>query len=99
MAGTLGGNGPLREDCRAPEGGGGPEIRAARRSAVRQRTDPSRHRAEQDSERSGGQVAVDGRLRRAVRAWLRLSWPADRVEGRSRTRTEEARDVHRRFPA
>ena len=43
------------------------------------------------------QVAIDGRLRRAVRARIRLSRAADRAAGGPRARREEARDVGRRF--
>ena len=41
---------------------------------------------------------IDGRLRRAVRPRLRLPRPADRAEGRSRARPEEARHVDGRHP-
>ena len=78
---------------------GRPEVRAARRAAVRERPDPPRHRDEQDPQGSRGQVADDDGLRRAVRARLRLPRPADRIEGRSRARPEEARHVDCRVPA
>ena len=74
------------------------EVRPPRRPAVRQRPDPPRHGAQQDPQGPRRQVADDGRLRRAVRAGLRLPRPADRAEGRSRARAEEARHVGRRHP-
>ena len=58
-------DGPLREDSRARAGRA--EVRAARRSAVRQRQHPHGHGAEQDPQGARRQVALDGRLRRAVR--------------------------------
>ncbi len=73
------------------------EVRAARRPAVRQRQHPHGHGAEQDSQGAGRQIAVDGRVRRAVPRRLRLPRPADRAEGRSRARAEEARHVGRRL--
>ena len=74
------------------------EVRLPRRPAVRERPDPPRHGAQQDPQGHRRQVADDGGLRRAVRAGLRLPRPADRAEGRSRARAEEARDVDRRHP-
>ena len=62
----VGGDGPLREDSGATRKGR-TEVRAARRSAVRQRQDPPRHGAEQDPEGLRREVAFDGRVRRAVR--------------------------------
>ena len=73
------------------------QVRAARRPAVRQRQHPHGHGAQQDPEGFRRQVAIDGRLRRAVRARIRLSRPADRAAGGPRARPEEARDVGRRF--
>ena len=73
------------------------EVRAARRPAVRQRQHPHGHGAQQDPQGPRRQVALDGRLRRAVRRRLRLPRPADRAEGRSRARAEEARHVGRRL--
>src|SRR6476660_411376 len=61
---TLGGDGPLRKDSGAPPGGA--EVRPARRAAVRERSDPSRHGAQQDPEGLRREVALDGRLRRAL---------------------------------
>ena len=76
---------------RAPRGPA--EVRPARRPAVRERADPPRHGAEQDPQGHRRQVADDGGIRRAVRAGLRLPRTADRAEGRSRARAEEARHV------
>ena len=56
------------------------------------------HRAQQDPQGLRGQVASDGRVRRAVRARLGLPRPADRAEGRPRARSEEARTERRRLP-
>ncbi len=92
---ALGRDGPLRKDSRAPQGRA--EVRAARRSAVRERQHPHGHGAQQGPEGARRQVALDGRLRRAVRRRLRLPRPADRAEGGPRARAEEARDVGRRF--
>ena len=61
-------------------------VRAARRTAVRQRPDPHRPRAQQDPEGPRRQVAVDGGLRRAVRPGLGLPRPADRAERREGAR-------------
>ena len=83
--------GKIRE---APEGCA--EVCPARRPAVYQRPHPHGHGAQQDSEGSGGQVAVDGRLRRAVRRRLRLPRPADRAEGRQGAGAQEARHERRR---
>ena len=66
------------------------EVRPARRPAVRQRQHPHRHGAQQDPEGPRGQVAVDGRLRRAVRRRLRLPRPADRAAGRPRARARRS---------
>ena len=80
---------------RAPRRGA--EIRPARRPAVRQRQHPHGHGAQQDPEGVRRQIAVDGRLRRALRGRLRLPRAADRAEGGSRARPEEARHVGGRF--
>ena len=74
------------------------QVRPARRAALRQRPDPPRHGAEQDPEGSGREVAVDGRIRRAVCPGLRLPRAADRAQGGSRTGPEKARAVGRRLP-
>ena len=92
----LGGDGSVREDSREPRGRA--EVRPPRRPALRQRPDPPRHGAEQDPQGLRREVAVDGGLRRALRAGLRLPRPADRAEGRPRARPEEARDERRRLP-
>ena len=92
---ALGRPGSLRADSRAPQGRA--EVRAARRSALRQRQHPHGHGDEQDPEGSRRQVALHGRLRCAVRRRLRLPRPADRAESRSRARAQEARDVGRRL--
>ena len=65
---------------------GPPEVRAARRPAVRQRPDPHGPRGQQDPEGHDRQGAPAGRLRRALRAGLGLPRPADR-ERRSRRST------------
>ena len=70
-----------------------PEVRAARRPAVRQRQHPHRPRAQQDPEGLRRQVADDGGLRRAVRAGLGLPRAADRAEGRSRARAPQEADL------
>jgi len=93
---TVGVDGPLRGDSR----------RAARRAALRaprwaalcQRPDPPRNGAEQDPQGLRGQVEDDGGFRLAVRSGLRLPRAADRAEGGSRARAEEARDEPRGFP-
>src|SRR4029079_4644488 len=86
--GAVGGDGPLREDSRrAP---GETQVRPARRPALRQRADPSRHGAQQDPQGLRRQVSVDGGLRLAVSAGLRLPRPADRAEGGPRAGAEEA---------
>ena len=78
---------------------GAQEISAARWPAVRQRRDSHRHGAQQGPQGSCGEVAQHGGLRCALRAWLGLSRPADRTQGRSPAGTEEARDVGRRLPS
>ena len=83
------GDGPVRQDSRAPERRA--EVRPARRTAVCQRSHPHGHGAQQDSEGCRRQVAVDGRLRCAVRRGLRLPRPADRAEGRQGAGAQEAR--------
>ena len=93
---AVGGDGPVRADSRA-------RARARRSSSctTARRTPTATStsaRAQQDPEGLRRQVADDGRLRRAVRAGLRLPRPADRAEGRPRARPEEARDVDRRLP-
>ena len=70
------------------------KIRAKRRGArrfvlhdgppVRQWRDSHRARAQQDSQGPGRQIAIDGGLRRAVRARLGLSRAADRAQRRAR---------------
>ena len=80
------------------EAAGGAQVRPPRRSAVRERTDPPRHGAEQDSQGLRREVPLDGGLRRALRSRLRLPRPADRAEGRPRARTEEARDERGGLP-
>src|SRR6185436_13091198 len=76
------------------------EVHPARRPALRQRRHPSRHRDEQDSERLHREVAHDDGIRRALRARLRLPWPAHRTTSRTRAREkgqEEERSQHREF--
>ena len=75
--------------------GRAPEVRAARRAALRQRHDSHRSRPQQDPQGLRRQVPHDGGLRRAVRAGLGLPRPADRAEGRPRARPEEAADDSR----
>ena len=67
------------------------DVRAARRSAVRERRDPHRPRRQQGAEGHHRQVAHARRLRLAVRAGLGLPRPADRAPGR-----EEARPRRRK---
>ena len=93
----LGGDGPVRADCESA--GRAAQVRAARRPAVRERPGAHRSRAQQDPEGLRGQVEVHGRLRRAVRAGVGLSRPADRNAGRQGTRIEEARHEPGRHPA
>ena len=76
---------------------GRPAVHPARWPAVCQRQHSHRDGAQQDSQRLRRQVAVDGWLRRALRRRLRLPRPADRAAGRSRARSQEARDVGGRF--
>ena len=57
---------------------GAAEVRAARRSAVRQRRHPHRPRGQQDPQGHRGQEPAAGRLRRALRARLGLPRHADR---------------------
>ncbi len=94
--GPLGRDGPLRADPRSPRRP--PEVRPARRSALRQRPDPSRHGAQQDPQGLRRQVPDHGRVRLPVRARLRLPRAAHRAEGRPRTGQEEAGHERGGFP-
>ncbi len=69
------------------------EVRAARRSAVRERPDPPRHRAQQDSQGFRRQVAIDGGFRCALRAGLRLPRPADRAAASTASWGRRSRDM------
>ena len=60
----MGGDGPLRADPSSTAGR--PEVRPARRPAVRQRADSSGHGSQQDSQGFRREVPLDGGLRRAV---------------------------------
>ena len=93
----MGINGSLWSDTRAAARRA--EVRLSRWPAVCERPHPPRHGAQQDPEGHRHQVALDGRLRRALPAGVRLPWPADRIAGRPRARAEEARDVDGRDPA
>ncbi len=79
-AGALGRHRPLRAAAGAERGP--PEVRAARRAALRQRQHPHRPRAEQDPQGPRHQVAADAGARLELRAGLGLPRPADRVEDR-----------------
>ena len=86
---------------------GPPEVRAARRTAVRQRQDSHRPRAQQDPQGHRREVEDDARLRLAVRPGLGLPRPADRarrrqgarLEARTRCRAAEIRRACRQFAA
>ena len=67
----------LRAASRGPA-----EIHPARRTALRERQHPHRHRAEQDPQGRHQPHAPDGRLRRRLHPWLGLPRPADRMEDR-----------------
>ncbi len=67
------------------------QVRAPRRPPVRERQHSHRHGHQQDSQRAGGQIEIDVRLRRTVRRRVRLPWPAHRAESRQRARGQEAR--------
>ena len=77
---------------------GPPDVRAARRPAVRQRRDPHRPRGQQGAQGHGGQVEAAGRLRRALRAGLGLPRPADRTRGREEVRQGRRQARRRRIP-
>ena len=68
---------------------GPPEVRAARRPALRQRRHPHRPRGQQDPQGHRGQAQDPGRVRRALRAGLGLPRAAHRAPGR-----EDARQEH-----
>ena len=78
--GALGARESLRRAARERQGP--PQIRAARRAALRQRQHPHRPRAQQDPEGHGGPLAADGGQGFQLRARLGLPRPADRMEGR-----------------
>ena len=67
-----------------------PDLRSARRTAVRERRHPHRSRAQQDPEGSRRQEPHDGGLRRAVRAGLGLPRDADRGADREDARQAPA---------
>ena len=71
----------LFERLRA-ESKGRPEVRAARRPALRQRQHPHRPCAQQDPQGLRDPLAADAGLRRRLRARLGLPRPADRMEDR-----------------
>ena len=80
---------------------GAPEIRAARRPALRQRQYPYRPCAEQDPEGPGDALAADARLRFQLCAGLGLPRPADRMEDRgaiSRQGPQQGRCAGHRVP-
>ena len=89
-----------RWTCTADSGGaqGRAEVPAARRPAVRQRRHPHRHALNKILKdlvvKSHNMLGFDA----PVHAGLGLPRPADRAEGRSRARPEEARDERRRLP-
>ena len=74
------------------------QVPAARRSAVRQRRDPHRPRAQQDSQGPGRQVAQHARLRRPLHPRVGLPRSANRAEGGPRARPEEEADEHGGLP-
>ena len=65
-------------------------LRAARRTAVRQRRDPHRPRGQQDPQGRRGQVALARRLRLALHPGLGLPRPADRAAGGEEARPPRA---------
>ena len=77
----------------APARGGqrAPALRAARRTALRERRHPYRHRGQQDPQGRDRQVEDAGRLRRALCAGLGLPRHADRSPDREEARQEPAR--------
>ena len=94
--GPLGRDGPLRQDSRRAQG-----RQDATCCTTGRRTPTARStsaRAQQDPQGPGRQVAQHARLRRAVHPGLGLPRPADRTEGRSRARPEEAADEHGGLP-
>ncbi len=87
--------GHLREAARGRDRA--PDVRPARRAAVRERRDPHRPRRQQGAEGHHRQVAHARRLRRALRAGLGLPRPADRAPGREDARPRgEASSMPRR---
>ena len=76
----MAGSRPLRADPGRARGCG--IIRPPRRSALCERRRSHGHRAQQDPERSRGEIENDGGLSRALRARLGLPRTADRIQGR-----------------
>ena len=93
----MGIDGSVRSDTRAAARRA--EVRLPRRPAVCERPHPPRARRSTRSSRtsSSSRARWKASTRRTCR--VRLPRPADRIEGRPRARTEEARDVGGRDPA